>query len=138
MNVLKTAPFSLKEVTVLFSGSIFYPSSLPICLRTLRNVLLPRKTHSLNLLSASHSIHVGFGHLSYGKLLYPFNYCIGETPIPVINYMLDSLFTFMENHFKKWCLEHSVGTSSSVSGMFQQKPICGLFFSFYISLFPSP
>lgn len=130
MNALKIAPLSLKEVTILFSGLIFYPSSLPFCLRALRNVLLLRKTPSLNLPSASHSIHLGFSHLSYGKLLWPFNYHIGQTLIPVINYVLDSLLTFMENNVLKGCLEHSSGTSSSISGIFQPNTICEFFFLF--------
>ena len=36
-------------MTVLFSGLVFHPSSLPICLRALRNMLLPGKTHFFSL-----------------------------------------------------------------------------------------
>lgn len=137
MNALKIAPLALKGGN-LFSGSTSHPSSLPFCLRALKNVLLTRRTHSLNSPSVSHSIHLGFSHLSDGKLLCPFKYHFGQTPLPVINYVLDSLFTFMENHFKKWYLEHSAGSSSSISGTFQQKSICRFFFASYTSFFPFP
>lgn len=72
---------------VLCSCSVFHLSSLPVCLRDLRNVLLPCKACPLTQPTFHKSIHLDFSHLSYRKLLEPFNYRITRMPVSVINYV---------------------------------------------------